>query len=164
MLFRHWMLSMTVFAALGTCCMNAWHPSAKMITLGCVGSELAMSMWHRHVWHGKGTLTKFASKCHAVHHNAPNNLLVDAQDILGLVPGFVTFLAFFVFTGCASFASGVMVHYALTMLVHDELAHGRASGTPLNWLAHYPRHHMHPSESFSVLWLELVYMVKRTKQ
>jgi hypothetical protein len=159
MLFIHWMISMIFFASVGTYCMNIWNQNTEMVLLGCVGSELVMCMWHRHVWHGKGPLTKFASICHSVHHHTPNNPLVDAQDILCLFSGFITFLAFFLITGCAPFASGVMIHYVLTMIVHDELSHGRVSGTPVPWLAHFPQHHIHPSKYFSVLWLELLYMI-----
>jgi hypothetical protein len=164
MLFIHWMISMIIVAAVGTCCIQAWDPNTKMVLIGCVGSELVMCMWHRHIWHGTCHITQFAARCHAVHHCVPSNPLVDAQDIMCLFSGFVTFVTFFLTTQCASFASGVIVHYVLTMLVHDELSHGRASGKPVPWLAHFQRHHMHPNNSFSVLWIELVHMININKQ
>jgi hypothetical protein len=157
MLFRSWMAVMTLLTAGGVLCCMHYDPDPGALCAGLVGSEVSMTMWHRHVWHSTRPFWALPAAWHRVHHAHPRNPNVDAQDLLALGTGFITLMAFFIVSGRLAVAAGVLTHYVLVLLVHDELAHGRALGGRLPWLCHVGIHHLTPNQGFSVLWRELVF-------
>lgn len=125
------------------------------LLLGLFLTEGAMALAHRYVWHDPFGVFRIAAAMHSTHHRYPFNPNMDAQDILGTFTGLVVFLLLYATSGSLTVAAGAQLHHMLSMIVHDEMGHGRAlTGGPWRGSEHFELHHQQPSKHTSVLWLE----------
>jgi hypothetical protein len=151
---------MTLFAMFGVFASLWQEPSVPLLLVGTAASDILMAFWHRQVWHSSCSWLKWVADMHGEHHLHPENLKVDSQDVLALLMGWLTWIMFLVATRSWAFAAGTLLHFALSLLVHDEMGHGRASFKSWRKMGHPIKHHGNPTRFFSVLWVELWHMAQ----
>jgi len=131
-------------------------PPILPFILGLVISDGVMGLFHRFIWHSQHPWLRYIAEAHAVHHKEPNNVRIDAQDILAYANGTLLLCAAVWLGLGVGICCGFGAYYPLAMLVHDEIGHGRASGRGSGWSfsLHTSLHHAEPKRHFTVVHLE----------
>lgn len=142
--------------SLGGACVLGMGQSPVWVLVGFSFSELALTLIHKHVWHG------LLWNLHKPHHDDPGNKEWISQDSLALASGLC--VGFFTQWFCCPFDVfiGTFWHYVAVLMIHDGLAHGRFGWFPTQLSTWHAQHHAKGGEDmlFSVVYAYVQHLLR----